>query len=364
MKKKSWLVAGLILLVLILAFVGSVKLVLPGLLKKTILREMHDKCADCVLYMKSVDISLSNPGLLTINDIRFVAGEGGRSLVEARLTALSVKVALLKSSRERLVIQSVEGIGTEVIYADSADRADKDRQEGKKLKVEPKFEPNDKSEKKSDGSMQFEILSTKTVGALFRYAHTENKRTSILHIHEINASLGPVGSTPELKEQMATARLTGQIEKSGRGELVLAALLKPEPFYVDVLLSIENQNLGDLNTFFTPNDGLKLGGQMINAVAKVIVRGDDLKSHVEATYKDAEFKEKLTKDRSAFEAFLANLGSSLMMTKTNADYLPRDRMADLEIKRDLDEPLVHSILRSMKLCLLNVVKKSDSRKKK
>ncbi len=346
MKKNPWLAAGLVLLVLIVVIAVSVKLLLPGLLKKKILDEVKEDCADCVLYLKSVDISLSRPGLLTFHDVKFAAGQGGRSLVEARFTALAVDLSLLQSSRESLVINSVEGIGTEVIYSDG------DAKE------------TEEPERVSGRSMTFTVLSTKITGALVRYAHTENKRTSILHIRNIDASLSAFGTTPEIKDKMATARLTGQIEKSGRGELVLAALLRPGPSYVDVLLKVENQNMGDLNSFFTPDDGLKLGGQMIKAVASVNVRGYKSKSHVEAEYKDAEFHEGPTKNRSSFDAFLSNLGASLIMTRTNIDQMASDRVAEIDVERGADEALVHFILRSMKLGLLDVVKKPESRKKK
>lgn len=347
MKKNPWLIGGVILLTLVAVFAASLKFIAPAFLKKKILEGVKDSCSDCVLSFRSVDISLAHPGLLTLDDLRFAAGEGGRSLVEVRMSSLAVDVSLSQTLREKLVLRSVEGFGVEVIYADGD---------------APKIKESEKKPE-TEHATKVAILSAKMEGALFRYVHSKNKHTSILHIHDIEGELNAVGTTPELRDVMATARLTGQIEKSGHGELVLAALLRPGPAYVDALLSIKNQNLGDLNTFFTPNDGIFLGGNMVKMVANVNVRNDNAKSHVEATYKDAEFKERATQDASALEAWLSNIGSSLVMTKTNVDRRPIDRMAEIEVKRDVDEPLVHYILRSMKLCLLDVVKKSDSRQK-
>jgi len=342
-KRKSWLFSYLVILAIAVLIAIVVKFVLPGVLKHKILEGVRESCPDCVAYFQKVDISLAHPGLLVFHDVRFTAGQGGRSLVEARAKELSVdisfsKSSLLGSSQHRLEIQNVSGEGVEVIYADG------DAPEEKKLSPE------------SSDKMLFAIHETKMNDALFRYVHTKKKVTSILHIHDIDGTLGLVGNTPEALDTVSTARLTGQIEKSGRGELHVAALLRPGPWHVDVALDIADQNLSDLNGFFSKSDGVELQGHMLKASAQIVVRDEVSKAHVSAVYKDADYKENVTKDRSAIEATFSNLGAQLIMTKSNVDFPPEKQAADVEVKRDAGEPLVHYLLRSAKLGLLEVTK--------
>lgn len=347
MKRNPWLVAALIISVVVIVLGLAARLVLPGLVRDKVLEAARKACDDCTVYIKKADVSFAHPGLVTFTDVRFAAGQGGHSMVEARMKSLAVDVALTKSNQHLLTIDDVTGDGVEVIYADGDTPA----------KKEP--------EKKSGHSMEFVILGAHLDGAMFRYVHTANHQTSILHIKEIKGSLSAIGNTPELVDKIVEADLTGVIEKSGKGQLKAAAKLAPGPFYVDVLLDIKGQKLDDLNGFFTISDGIELHGTMEHVLANVNVRGDDAKSHVEATYKDADFNQLPTHKTSPVEAFFTNIGAALLMTKTNVDRLPIDRATEIHVARDpKTEPIVHYIIRSMKLALLDVVKKPDSRGKK
>ena len=340
--KRSY-IAGLTVLAVVLALALAIKFIAPSILKKKILDGVKDSCPDCVLYIKNIDISLLSPGNLTFNDVRFAQGQGGHALVEVRLAELKVDIALTKSSKEKVIINRVDGDRAEVIYADG------DAPE-KKEPPAPESEP-----------LHFEIRESHLRGALFRYVHTKDKRSSILHFHDIDADLSSVGNTPEVLKQMATAKLSGQIEKSGKGVLTLAALIKPFPWYVDATLELENQNLTDLNTFFTPNDGVELKGLMIHVLAKLKTRGDTTKSHVEATYRDAEYKERPTKERPGIKAAIATVAADIFMTKTNVDFPPELQKADIDVKREAGEPLVHHLLNSAKLGMLEVAKKKKKK---
>ncbi len=331
--KRSYWVAIFVVLVLTLAIV-AVKVVLPGLVKAKILEAVERSCADCSLSIKSVDISFS--GVVTFHDLRLMQGQAARSLIETRFERLVVTPKLQK---DPVIIKSVEGFGPEIIYADGD-------------------APEMKAPEKSAGeSLKFEILETKLHDASFRYAHTVRKKTSILRIDKIDAEMSAVGNTPDTRERMTTAKLTGEIEKSGRGQLDLAALVRPGPWYVDATLEIHDQDLAALNHFFTPNDRIEIKGLVEHAIAKVNVRDEMAKASVLAIYRDAGYKELPSEDRSPIEATLANIGSSILMTKTNKDF-PKDKQsAEIDVKRDADEPLVHYMLKSAKLGLLEVAKK-------
>jgi hypothetical protein len=336
-RRLFWVAAvffGVIVLLILLA-----KLVLPGVIKSRLVDEVNDSCADCRLAIKSVDVSILNPGELAFHDIRFIQGQAERALVEARIEKLVVDVAISKSSKENVIIDRVEGFKPDIVYADG------DAPEKKVL------------EKSSGKKLLFEIRNTRLSDGEFKYAHTKRKKTSFLHVHKIDASMSAVGNTPEVRERMTTAKLTGQIEKSGHAQLDLAALVRRGPWYVDGVLEVSEQNIADLNTFFTPNDRIELKGTMKHAVAKLNVRDEKTKSNVLAIYHDADYKEHPSEDRSPIEAGLANIGSSIMMTKTNVDFPPEQQQAEIEVKQDPDEPLVHYMLRSAKLGMLEVAKK-------
>jgi hypothetical protein len=157
--------------------------------------------------------------------------------------------------------------------------------------------------------------------------------------------------------------LTGQIEKSGHAEMDVAALLRSEPWYVDVVLNAENQNVDDLTTFFKANNGVELKGLLVKGNAKLLVRGNKIKSRVEAVYKDASFKELPIDDRTAAKAGLVTLGAKFVLAKTNEGRDRADQTAEVEVPRKGDEKLVHFLLRAAKDGLLEVAKRPELKRK-
>lgn len=322
----------------------AIKLVLPGVLKSAVLKAIDDACADCSVQIGSIEVGLLPPGRFVVHDIRFQAGQGGRSMAEGRIAALRARLKWSESNRHKLTFESLEGDGVDVTYS-----------EGEAKKIDLPAKPA------HEHPMDLVILKTTFAKAEFRYAHTWNGRTSILHIHDIEANVSAIGTTADVQNQMSEARLTGRIERSGHGELTLAALTRSGARYVDVRLLLEDQNLEDANRFFAKNDGLELHGLLKKALATVHVRDRKSQTKVQAIYRDIDFKQSPTPQTGELEAFITNLGASLFVTKTNVDFLPADQTAEGDVKREDGEALVHFILRSMKEQLMEVAKKRDSR---
>ncbi len=343
MKSKRALILLTVIIGLIVVFVIAVKLVLPDILKKKILSAVNDRCSDCALQMKSVDIGLLPPGIFTFHDVRVEAGQGGRSMIEARVGKLTANLSLSSSSRHKLTFKEIQADDVSIIYS-----------EGDAKKVEPPA-------KSSGDSIDFVIDHTTVTGAVFRYTNTQHHVTSILHARDLKATLGQVGTPQDIRNEMSEAHIAGQIEKSGHAELTIAALTRPGPNYVDVLFQIDDQNLEDANTFFTPNDGLTFHGKAHHLLAKVNVRDQQAKSHVRAVYENAELSQKPTATTNPLEAIFVNLGAALIMSKSNVGRVEADQTAAIESERKSGEALVHFILRAFRESLLEIAKKKDSR---
>lgn len=339
----GFILLGLLVFVTLLVFVLT-KFILPPVLQSKLEKTVRETCADCELEIASTEIGFLSPGLIVFNGIEFSGGQKDRSAVAAKIPRLAIQFAVFKSVTSDITVRSIEASSPKITYM-----------EGEAPKRAPQRAPRPASDGPKKESLKFVIDQVRVEKMDFVFANTQAGKTNHLKINNVTGDFSNLGNTTESFNALAEAHLQGQIENSGKGELDVAALLRPGPHYIDVKIQIQDQKLSDMNEFFTPNDGLIFKGSLQKAKGEVSVRGAESKTKMLAVFKDLDVTQKKTKDSGALKTALTNLAVDLLAKKSNIGGEKDSQQAEKQLTRDKDEAIVHFILRSLKLALIGVV---------
>lgn len=351
----GFILLGLLVFVTILGFVFT-KFFLPPVLQSKLEKTVRETCADCELEIASTEIGFLSPGLIVFNGIEFSGGQKDRSAVAAKIPRLAIQFAVLKSITSEITIRSIEASTPKITYMEGEAPKRVSKRAPETASEKSADQPKDKSvdgEKKE--SLKFVIDQVHVEKMDFVFANTQAGKTNYLKINNVSGDFSNLGNTTESFNALAEAHLQGQIENSGKGELDVAALLRPGPHYIDVKIQIQDQKLSEMNEFFTPNDGLIFKGSLQKAKGEVSVRGAESKTKMLAVFKDLDVTQKKTKDSGALKTALTNLAVDLLAKKSNVGGEKDSQQAEKQLTRDKDEAIVHFILRSLKLALIGVV---------
>jgi hypothetical protein len=113
-------------------------------------------------------------------------------------------------------------------------------------------------------------------------------------------------------------------------------------------ISVQHQNLSELDVFFDIEDGITLNGQINEIGAKVSLHQGMLKGDLWADYKDLAIEMSPTRQTSAFKAALTNLIQKIEIAKTKPEGSKPMPHAEVNYQRRPGQGVVNFILQGLK----------------
>ncbi len=306
---------------------------------RTIVRSLLRKhCASCRFELGGIRLHLF-PVSLVLSAVTFEAGSSETLLVSAKCARIEAGVSPWALLRKSLRLGKIHLFKADVIVIegdhDSASSADA---------------PTSLTTAGGDAEVDQIVVEEGS----FSYIRRHLNRDAALKLSAVSIDIGPFGSSSRRRDQKAKGRAQGQLEKSGHFDLSVEAALFNDKADLDIDLKIAQQNLGDLNVYFEPGEGIKLGGILEEGHGKVGVRGERGAVWVYAKYKGLNFDLRKTAQRSALSAMLTNFISSLITHKDNRTKDWIDRTQQVTVQRKSKESLVGFLLRGLKEATLQI----------
>jgi len=307
---------------------------IPHLLRSQLTKQVESNCTVCKLTLGEIHFSFI-PSTIVLNDIHLMHIQEGLN-IDARMSQIKVKLLPLFLFARELAIEEIQ-VEKPIVIIDEGD-------------VKGFVPPSPTS----DSQWTFKIEKTLLVNGKFTYRHERYNKTASVLISDINAQVDLMGSTAELREKEVHGHATTLIGESGRGDLTVNAFLFSKEWNVDITLDLVDQNLADLNTFFIPNDEIKVQGMLSKGQNKISIRGDSLSSSVSAEYEHLDVDMKGGAQRSETGAFLSNLMSAFKIDAGNANRKKGDQIRSIHAKLQDGEPFMGFIFRGMKEAAMKV----------
>lgn len=310
------------------------------------LRDAIDSaCPTCEVEIGRLSFSFFPPSDIAVQDIKFKVGRPGGSEGIGRIEAINVKLSVARSTKENIVIESVNIVRPVITFVDGD-------------AVTPKKDTKDESPGRT-----FAVENTFMVDGEFTYIRETKGTSATLRLHAINLTMDEFGTAfdnDSRREAVTRAVARLRIENSGEVRLEVESPLRPGPDHVDVAVEIRDQNLADLTPFFKPNAGVELSGQMVKARGRVKLRDQDMRATAWIIYHGLNIKLNSMYDRTGAEAFFMNLGADLVMKEEDLGLAKDLQTRSLAIKREKGERIVGFILRGLKEAAIKVAQAAPS----
>lgn len=314
---------------LVVLFVLIKQAIAPWAARRWLLSSLHKACKSCELSLSSVNVHFF-PLALSSKNVRFQQGD-------PRFTAFRVDVEsiFLPFDHHRYMGQV---------------RVEKPRVEITDGDFHYPLEKTNESVPPPD----FRVAGVKISDGSFTYIHQHLARKAVISVSHIYAEVSAFGGSPDLVDKEVESTASGVLENSGKFHLYLGSPIFAKKQKIDVCLEMAKQNIAALNRFFVPNDGIEVGGELVEGKSQVSVRGTNLKATVYASYQNLNLMLKKNEERSLASAMLLNFVESLVIRRKNIKSPNYVRQSEVALAQQPQESIVSFILRGMKEAAIKV----------
>lgn len=293
-------------------------------------------CEPCELTIESAGLGFSPPAL-RLSGIRFRQGDPRDSAVIAEVDSAVIPVPLNNLSGAPWLLGTIRLSGLHVTVHEgdlSLKKKERPPSEGKPLELK--------------------VAGITVSEGAFTYRKDSPAGSGFIRLTEIAADIGPFGTYGDWLQKPLTGEAVATLERSGRVDLKVASRLDKEGPFVDVSLSVKALKLREMNAYFRPEEGVSLGGHLVDAEGKVKVRDRSADGLVVARYEGLELEFHANRHRGALEALFTNLGAAVKVNKGNSGEPRRERIEAVVTRRHERETVVSFILRTLKEAMLRV----------
>ncbi len=335
---------NLFIIILILLFVLTFALfiftrtIAPGIVRRQLISSFGESCTGCALDIDRVHVSLV-PVSVILEGVHLSAGDPMTTAVDAKANRIIGRTSLYSLALRRLVFRGIQVDAPHVVVTEGD------------LPL-----PSSKGE---EGRREIFVLEdAEFIDGTFTYIRVfgtgERAHKAALHVKDIQASVGRLGTLPSLLDQRVKGEAKGRLENSGNFLLSVEALLFSRALDVDVDLQMAEQNLADVSHFFQTTDGIKISGILHEGRSSIKVRGKQLDGSAWVKYDTLNVQFERTGSYGAISTFFSNLTKSFKLNRSSMDKSATDQTGRVGLERETGETLVHFILRGMKEAVLQV----------
>ncbi len=319
------------LAVVSIMLIVSIEVIVPSMIRKQFADLVKASCGSCAFGVDRVRCSIL-PVSLILEGVRLSGGDPKSTGVDAKADRIIFRTSLGSLISGELHFKAIQ------IYTLHVDVTEGDL-------------PLPSSRPEEGPRPIYVIDGVEVVDGRFTYTRVFGKgheaREAILHVRNIQGTIGKLGTTPHLREQMARGQAKGRLESSGGFVLSVDAGLFVKFLKVDVDLQMAEQNLADVSQFFQTSDGIRIEGRLNKGRSLIKIREEKLSGWVQADYQGLNIVSEKTRSRSTISAFYSNLAKFIKLHSSTTGKKPADQIRNVELQREPGETLVHFILRGM-----------------
>jgi len=336
--RNFFIIIVILLFVLSFALLIFTRAIAPGIVRRQLVSSFGETCAGCTLDIDRVHVSLV-PVSVILEGVHMNAGDPRATAVDAKADRIIGRTSLYSMALHRLVFRGIQVHAPHVVVTEGDLPLPSSKREEVRRRI-------------------FVIEGVELIDGTFTYIRVfgtgEGTRKAALHVKDIQASVGKLGTIPSLLDQRVKGEAKGRLENSGHFLLSVETLLLSRVLDVDVDLQMAEQNLADVSRFFQTTDGVKISGILHEGRSSIKVRGKQLGGSARVKYDNLNVQFEKTESHGAISTFLSNLRKSFKLNPSSMDESATDQSGRVELERDTGETLVHFILRGMREAALQV----------
>ncbi len=302
----------------------------------SIRREYSKICDSCTIG--SIRWSPANPLGLTFNDVHYYFGDPQVTAVDATAGYIQIRLSITSLFKRHVLIRNItfDQLQVRIIEGDLKGPATPDKPE-----VEDPW--------------IYTVQSIQVSNSSFTYSRIFPKHAADLNVYDIQAKVSTISTAVEFQQTSTHAVAQGRLEKTGDFELVLDIPIFEKMLNLGVQLEIHKLNLADLGTFFKRMSNIELKGSLLLGKSNIQIRGQELTGWSHVRYEKLGIKVMKATDRSAFEAFMANLIQKFVVHSSDLELVKDQQYRSIRLRRLKGEPIIPFILRGMKDPAMKVV---------
>ena len=310
-------------------------------LRKTLVAAVREHCESCTFSIAEVRAFRAPGETLELRGVRYDSRGTTGDWIQAYIPRLRIELALGESLRrrvlsiERLVLESprvrlVERAGPTRL---ARERSEEGRKGGPPLMRVGAIEI-------AEGSFTYQD-SDVTSGPPGIFA--------TIRVLKIAAHISELGYMPELVGGAVTADARATLEHSGQVTLRLRAPLAA-PVNVALKLSVEGQNLEELDRYFLPKLGIRVQGNVTRVAADIQLKRTTLTGQVVASYDGLNVDFYRSTDRSDFKKIIEQAMSNLELH----EQVEHPEQKVVAANQRPTEPVVGFVFRGMEDAVLKI----------
>ncbi len=297
-----------------------------------------ESCRSCTLDLGEIRVAVLPPSII-LERVRFSGGDYKTTKVDAEVQRIVARTSFGSLISRKLEFELVQVYGSHVLVTEGD------------LPVPPS---KARERRPKSWVIRGVELSAGTFSYIRVFGSGQESRKAVLHVKDIEAKIGELGTTAELINQKVHGQANGRLEKSGGFVLSVQSPPFSRLLHVDVDLQMTGQNLEDVSSFFQTTDGISFTGKLHKGRSIINVRENRLSGSVQVEYDGLDVHYEKTRSRGSISAFLSNLIKSFKFRPSDLGKAPSDQRREVELRREPKETLIHFILRGMKEGALKV----------
>jgi hypothetical protein len=266
----------------------ALRLAAPSLARRELLSRLREACPACHFKLDDLELSLLR-GQIVGHGIEVLTSPEDDTRIEAKAETLRIDMSVLNLIEGKLWVPKIRIEGLDFTVAEKGG--------GPPNRHAPTY-----PWMKELPAVHVEAIEVRN--AKFTYAVTEDGHRAYLSFHSIDADCGTFGTKADISPEFVEMFANATQGESGKIRLKVRVGLFDQEKIDDIEIAAHDEKLADLDTFFTPDSGLKLGGFLRSGNAKIRVRKQRLTEQMMLDYQDLHVDFLAGKDRSKFKAFV------------------------------------------------------------
>ncbi len=328
----------IVLSVVLLLLIIGVQMTVKRGIRKQLTSFFNESCGSCTLSLDRVRLGVLPPSII-LEGVRLSGGNDKTTKVDAEVERIVARSSFRSLISGKWNFKRIQAHAPRVVVTEGD------------LPVPP-------SGSEEATRVPCVIEGIEVIAGRFTYIRVfgagKGAHKAILHVKDIQARVGELGTTPQLRDQKVHGQANGRLENSGGFVLTVETAPFSKVLKVDVDLQITEQNLADVSSFFQTTDGIRLAGKLHKGQSFIKVREKRLTGWVQVEYEGLDLEIEETKSRGKISAFSSNLINSIKLHRSTTGKKPTDQTRGTELIREPREALIHFILRGMKEGALRV----------
>ncbi len=332
MSMRTLLLKGLAALGIVLTILIVFRAVATQAIRRQLAAFVNGNCESCTLSLDRVRLAVLPPSII-LEGVSLSGGDYETTKVDAEIERIVAPSTFRNLLSGKLNFKKIQAHGARVVVTEGD------------LPVPP---PGPEEGTRAVCVIEGMEVTAGSFTYIRVFGSSKDARKAILHVKDIRASVGELGTTPQLREQKVHGKANGRLEDSGAFVLTVETAPFSKILHVDVDLQMTEQNLADVSPFFQTADGVRMTGRLHRGKSSIHVRQERLTGSVQAEYEGLKLHMETTGERGKVSAFFTNLVNSVKFRSSNSGKRPADQIRDVDLQREPRETLINFILRGMK----------------